>query len=131
MMYVRQDDLQELVGDDGAAIREAKEGVVSEDRTDSHGAGVHDAFMAQGTERPVAVHQRDVLAQEDLAQDGEGAQHSGQGHLVVEGQHGQVVHLQSSELSTDRSGYPVRPVHCILFSFDASCIGFFWKIMMF
>lgn len=99
---VRQHHLQELVGEDGAAVSKPKEGVVSEDGGQAHGAGMQDAFMAQRTECPVAMHQSDAFLHQDLSQDGEGRQQGRQGHLVVEGLHGQVVHLHR-DMHVDRS----------------------------
>ena len=50
MVDIREYDLQELVGDDGASIGKTKQGVISEHRLDSHGSSVENTFMAQCTE---------------------------------------------------------------------------------
>ena len=50
MINIREYDLQELVGYDGASIGETKQGVISEDCLDSHGSSVENTFMAQCTE---------------------------------------------------------------------------------
>ena len=50
MIDVGENDLEELVGYDGASIGKAKQGVIGEDRLDSHGSSVENTFMAQRTE---------------------------------------------------------------------------------
>ena len=50
MIDVGENDLEELVGYDGASIGKTKQGVIGEDRLDSHGSSVENTFMAQCTE---------------------------------------------------------------------------------
>lgn len=101
MVDVSQNYLQKLVGDDGAPVSEAEEGVVSEDGGDSHGAGMHNPLVAECAERPVAVHECDAFTDEDLTEDGECRQHGGKSDLVVEGQHGEVVDLHTEKHTTE------------------------------
>lgn len=50
MVYVSEDDFQELVSDDGATVCKAKKRVVGEDSLHTKCAGMQDPFMAQSTE---------------------------------------------------------------------------------
>ena len=94
MVNICQNHLQELVGENGAAISKAKEGVICEYCGERHGAGVKDPLMAESTEGPVTMHDADMLSNEDLSQHRESYDQRWQGDLVVEGLHGEVIHLQ-------------------------------------
>ena len=103
-MDVGQNNLQELVGDDGTGVSKAKEGVVCEDSGQGHGASVEDSLMAESTECTMSVHNADAFPDEDLPEDGESRDQGGQGHLVVERLHGEVVDLQiNGERERERS----------------------------
>lgn len=68
MSHVTQTELQQLVGHDAGRIAEAEETVICEDRVQTHGPRVQQAFVAQIAERGVAVHNLDLLTNENLAQ---------------------------------------------------------------
>ncbi len=59
---------------------------------------------------PVSVEDRDLLTDENISEEGHGCDQGGQGHLVVEGPQGQIVHLYTGD--TALHGYihtwPVR-----------------------
>lgn len=50
MVNISEDHLQELVGDDGAAVSKPKERVVCEHSAHTHHASMEDTLMAQSTE---------------------------------------------------------------------------------
>ena len=50
MVGASQGVLEHLVGDDGATVSKAKEGVISEDSLDAHSASVEHGLMGQGRE---------------------------------------------------------------------------------
>ena len=66
MMNVCQNHFEKLVGNDGAPVGKPEEGVVREYSGDAHGARVHDSLVTERTKRPVAMHKRNALTQEDL-----------------------------------------------------------------
>ncbi len=57
--------------------------------TGTHGGGGCFSKLAY----PVSVQNGDLLSDKDVSEDGHGREHCGQGHLVVDGPQGQVVHL--------------------------------------
>lgn len=95
MVNVRQNHLKELVGQNRAPISEPKEGVVSEDSGQGHGAGMQDPLMAEGTEGSMSMYNADTLPDEDLPQYREGCDQGRQGHLIIEGLHWEVVDLDA------------------------------------
>lgn len=50
MINIREYDLQELVSNDGTSIGKTEQGVIREDRLDSHGSSMENPFMTQCTE---------------------------------------------------------------------------------
>lgn len=97
-LYITQAPLEHLVPPDLSHVPEPKEGVVREDDLDPERARVEDALHALGTEGSVGVEDVDLLAQEDVADVGEGGEEAGEGGVDVrwrEGVDGDVVDLDT------------------------------------
>mmetsp|Transcript_16866 Transcript_16866/g.38419 ORF Transcript_16866/g.38419 Transcript_16866/m.38419 type:complete len:308 (-) Transcript_16866:751-1674(-) len=62
-------EVEDFVHVDRRGVREAEERVVGEDHFQSHGARVHQIFMADDAERLVPMHYRHALADADEAED--------------------------------------------------------------
>lgn len=92
---IRESELQELVHDNTAWIREPKERVICEAGLEAHGARVDDGLVAHGGEGLVAMNDRDPFAQHDRSEDGEESIDSWRGGFLEDDHHGHMVYLQT------------------------------------
>lgn len=92
----REEDLEQLIGDDGTGVSEAKERVVREDGLQAERLRVEHGLVGERREGRVPVNDVDLLADEDVPYEREAGEEGGQGALVVHHPEGQVVHLQTT-----------------------------------
>lgn len=71
---VAQRELEQLVCHDASSVTEAKKRMIGKDRPQTHRTCVQDALMAQITERCMAMHNLNLLANEDLSEQWKGAE---------------------------------------------------------
>lgn len=71
---VAEGELEQFVRHDAGCVAEAEKRVVGEDGAQAHRARVQDALVAQVAEGGVSVDDLDLLANEDLPEEWEGAE---------------------------------------------------------
>lgn len=90
--------------------------MVREARGEAHHAGVHGRLDGEGRELLVAMYDLDLLPDEQMAQQGQTAEHRGKRGAVVERHVGDVVHLQTvGEVPHTCVGEPTGSPYCIPF----------------
>ena len=94
MVDVAEGELEQLVCEDAGGVGEAEQRVVREARLEPHGARVQDRLVAQAAEAGMAVHNLNLLADEDVAQHGEQREHGRERCLAVNHKERRVVHLE-------------------------------------
>lgn len=72
MPNITQTKLEQFVGHDTARIAEAKQTMIGEDGPHAHRPGMQNALVAEVAERGMAMDDLDLLADEDLSENGEG-----------------------------------------------------------
>jgi hypothetical protein len=92
---ITERELEELVGENAPRVGEAKQAVVGEDGPQAHGPRMQYGLMAQGTETGMAVHNFNLLADADVAEDGEEGEDGRESCLAVDGPEGDVVDLEA------------------------------------
>lgn len=71
---VAEGEFEQFVRHDAGCVAEAEQRVVGEDGAQAHRARVQDALVAQVAERGMSVDNLDLLADEDLPEQWEGAE---------------------------------------------------------
>ena len=91
---IAEGELEQLVCQYTCRIGKAKQRMVREARLEAHGPRMQDRLVAQAAQARVAVDNLDLLADEDVAEDGEKRKHCGEGRLAVDHKERRVVHLE-------------------------------------
>ena len=92
---IAQGELEELVCEDAAGVCEAEEAVICEHSVQTHGAGMEDCLIAQVAQTGMAVHYLDLLADDDVPEDGEEGEDGGERGFAVDGPEGNVVDFEA------------------------------------
>lgn len=79
VVHVAEGELEDLVCQDAGSIRKAKQRVICEDGTQTHGPTMENGLMTQSTQARMAVDNLDLLSDKDVAQDREGREDSREG----------------------------------------------------
>ena len=106
MPHVTQTKLEQLIRQNTRRVGKAKQTMIGKHRRQAHGARVQQALVTQVAQTGVAVHDLDVLADEDVAQDGEGGDDGGEGGGAVDDPVRQVVDFEApgEEVADPRAG---------------------------
>jgi hypothetical protein len=95
MVDVAESKLEKLVCKDAPRVGEAKQAVIREDGPQAHGPRMQYGLMAQGTKTGMAVHNLNLLADADVAKDGEEGEDGREGGFAVDDPEGDVVDLEA------------------------------------
>jgi hypothetical protein len=95
MVNIAQSKLQQLVGEYTPSICEAKETVVCEDGSQSHGPRMQDGLMAQATKTRMSVYDLDALADYNVSKDGEEREDGREGGLAVDDPEGNIIDFEA------------------------------------
>ena len=110
MVASGQRHTEQLIGQDGSHIGEAKQRMIRENGVDSHEFCVEQCLMGQWGEGRVSVDNVDVVAEKDGPEKGKTDQHGGEDALVVERWDGEVVDFDAAGnvAHTDSRSVPER-----------------------
>lgn len=103
MINIAEGELEELVGKNAGSVGETKQTVVSKDGTQAHGAGMQDSFVTQAAQTGMAVDDLNLLADDNVAEDGEEGKDSREGGLAVDDKKGHMVDLEAIGQVADAS----------------------------
>ena len=108
VIYVAEDKLEQLVGQDARGVSEPKERMIGKDGPQPHGSRVENALVAQAAQAPVAVDDFYPLPNEDVSEDGKEGEDGGEGGLAVDDEEGHVVDLEPVGEMADALAVVVR-----------------------
>lgn len=83
MIHVAQRKLQELVRQDTRGICEAKQRMIGKDSSQTHGPCMQNCFMAQATQTSMAVHNLDLLPNNNVSENGKERKDSRHSRLSI------------------------------------------------
>jgi hypothetical protein len=95
MVDIAQCELEKLVCEDAACVREAEQTVVRKDGPQTHGPGMQYRLIAQTAQTGMAVYDLDALPNDDVAEDGKEGEDGRKGRLAVYDQKGHVVDFEA------------------------------------
>lgn len=95
VVYITEDELKQLIGQDAGGIGKAKERVVGKDCSQAHGPGMEQALVAETAQTAMAVDNLDLLPQHNVAEDGKEGEDGGEGGVTVYDGKGDVVDLDA------------------------------------
>lgn len=94
MIYVTEDELEELVRENARSVGKSKQRVIREYRPQPHCSRMEYALMAKTAQTTVTVNYLYTLSNEDVSQDGEEGENRGERSLPVDDEKGHMVHFQ-------------------------------------
>lgn len=95
MADVAQRKLEELVRENASSICEAKQAVVGENSIQSHSSCMEYRLVAEVAETGMAVYYLDLLADNDVAKDGEEGEDGRERSFAVDGPEGDIVDFEA------------------------------------
>lgn len=95
MVDITQCKFKEFVGEDGGSVSEPKKGVIGEDGSQTHCAGVEDGFATEAAETRMAMNNLNLLSNDNVAEDGEEGEDGGEGSFAVDNEERNMIDLQS------------------------------------
>lgn len=95
VIYITESKLEQLVGQDASGISKPKERVVGKDGPQTHGARVQNRLIAETAQAAVSMDNLNLLADANVAKDGEERKDGGEGRLAVDAEKRDVVDLEA------------------------------------
>lgn len=95
MVHITQGELEQLIGENRSSIGESKEGVIGEDSSQTHRAGVEDGFSTEAAETGMAMDDFDLFANDNVAENREEREDRREGGLAIDDEEGNVIDLKS------------------------------------
>jgi hypothetical protein len=95
MVDITESELEKLVRQNAPRIGEAKQTVIRKDGPQTHGPRMQYGLMTQATKTGMTVHYLNLLADADIAEDGEEREDGGEGGLAIDDPEGDVIDLEA------------------------------------
>ena len=95
MVHITQSELHQLVRQDAGSVRKTEQGVIGEGSPKAHGSCVEDGFMAKIAEASMAMHNFNLLPDNDISEEREEGKDRRKGRLPVNDKEWDVVDLES------------------------------------
>lgn len=95
MVDITQCKFEKFVGKNGGSVSESKQGVIGEDGSQTHCAGVEDGFATEAAETRMAMDNLDLLPNDNVAENGEEGEDGGEGSLAVDNEERDMIDLES------------------------------------
>lgn len=95
MVHITEGKLEQLVRQDGTCIGKAEQRMVRKHGAQPHGARMQNRLMAETAQTGVAMHDLDLLADDNVAEDGEEGEDGGHGRFPVDDEERDMVDLES------------------------------------
>ena len=83
MIHITQRKFQELVRQDTRGICEAKQRMIGKDSSQTHGPCMQNCFMAQATQTSMAMHNFDLLPDDNISENGKERKDSRHSRLSI------------------------------------------------
>jgi len=95
MIYVTENEFEQLVCEDARGVGKSKERVVGEYCPQPHGSRVQNPLMTKTAEASMAMDNLDTFSDKDVSEDGEKGEDGWECGLSVDDEKGHMVHFES------------------------------------